>query len=202
MKIFCIGRNYVDHAKELNNKVPSQPMVFMKPPTALLINGAPFYYPDFSKNIHYEAELVVKIAKNGKCVAEEFALDYISSMTIGLDLTARDLQQTCKEKGHPWEIAKGFDNSAVLGKWIPFEKSKSKDLSFTLKVNDKQVQSGHTNDLIFQLETLIAHISKFFTIQQGDLIYTGTPAGVGPIKIGDHLVGSLEGQELMQCVVK
>lgn len=202
MKIFCIGRNYVDHAKELNNKVPSQPMVFMKPPTALLINGAPFYYPDFSSNIHYEAELVVKIAKNGKYVAEEFALDYISAMTIGLDLTARDLQQKCKEKGHPWEIAKGFDNSAVLGSWIPFEKSKSKDLSFSLKMNGKQVQAGHTSDLIFQLETLISHISKFFTIQQGDLIYTGTPAGVGPIKIGDQLVGSLEGQELLQCAIK
>ena len=202
MKIFCIGRNYVDHAKELNNKVPSQPMVFMKPPTALLINDAPFYYPDFSSNIHYEAELVVKISKNGKCIAEEFALDYISTMTIGLDLTARDLQQTCKDKGHPWEIAKGFDNSAVLGKWISFEKSKAKDLSFSLKVNDKQVQEGHTKDLIFSLETLIAHISKFFTIQQGDLIYTGTPAGVGPIHIGDRLSGSLEGQELLQCTIK
>lgn len=202
MKIFCIGRNYADHAKELNNKVPSKPMIFMKPPTALLLNGGPFYYPDFSTNIHYEGEIVLKIVKNGKHVSEEFALEYIDAITIGLDLTARDLQAECKEKGHPWEIAKAFDNSAVLGSWIPFDTSRSKDISFSLHLNGEMVQNGNTEDLIFHFETLIAYISKYFKIQKGDLIYTGTPAGVGPVKIGDILEGSIEGQNLLRCMIK
>ena len=201
MKIFCIGRNYADHAAELNNPLPKKPMVFMKPPTALLTDEKPFYHPDFSENIHFELELVLKIKKNGKAVLPQFASDYYDSIGLGIDFTARDLQDQCKEKGHPWEIAKAFDHSAALGKFIPMNEIDQYKIHFELKVNGNIRQHGESKDLIFDFNHLICHISQFFTLQQGDLIYTGTPAGVGKVKIGDHLEGFLEGKKLLDCKI-
>ncbi len=200
MKIFCIGRNYVDHAKELNNQVPKQPLVFMKPPTALLRNNDPFYIPEFSEDVHYELELVLKIKKNGKYIQPAFTKDYYESIALGIDFTARDLQSKLKEKGHPWEIAKGFDNSAALSSFVNLPTEEN--IKFQLFKNDVLVQDGSSQDMIFNFDTLIVHISKFFTLQQGDLIYTGTPAGVGPVSIGDHLVGTLQGQTLFDFYIK
>ena len=193
MKIFCIGRNYAAHAEELGNTAPDRPMVFMKPPTAILPNNKPFYYPDYSTNIHFECELVVKIAKNGRHVQPEFAQDYIGGIGLGLDLTARDLQQELKSKGHPWEIAKGFDNSAPLGAsfFTPDEFTDVNNLSFRLEKNGEVVQRGQSEKMIFDVETLICYVSKFFRLQKGDLLFTGTPEGVGPISIDDELVGYL-----------
>ncbi len=204
MKIFCIGRNYANHAKEMNSPVPSQPMVFMKPPTALLKNNDDFYYPDFTKNLHYEVEVVLKIGKNGKQVDAPFAKSYIDSVGLGIDFTARDIQAKCKEKGHPWEIAKGFDNSAVISSFVSMDEAinENGNIEFSLKKNDEIVQRGNTTDLIFDFETLIVHVSKFFSLQKGDLIYTGTPAGVGPVVIGDVLTGYIEDKEMFRCVVK
>ena len=203
MKIFCIGRNYVDHAKELNNPVPKQPMVFSKYPTALLHKGKPFFYPEFSENIHYEAEVVLKMCRNGKYIQEEFAHKYFEEITIGIDFTARDLQSKLKEKGHPWEIAKSFNGSAPIGQFIPLDSLEdSKNIHFDLKKNGEAVQIGETKDLIFPFSKLIAHISQFFLIGKGDLIFTGTPAGVGPVVIGDYLEGSIEGERLLQCEVR
>jgi 2-keto-4-pentenoate hydratase/2-oxohepta-3-ene-1,7-dioic acid hydratase in catechol pathway len=202
MKIFCIGRNYADHAKELNNTVPSEPMIFMKPATALVKDDAPFYHPDFSEDVHYEGEIVLRIGKNGKNIQESYALDYISAITIGIDFTARDLQNKCKEKGHPWEIAKAFDHSAPVGKWLDFQAFSGKDIQFGLQKNGEWVQQGDTKDLIFSFEILMAHLSTFFTLQQGDLIFTGTPAGVGKINIGDSFDGFISGQKLLHCAIK
>ncbi|NNE29812.1 MAG: fumarylacetoacetate hydrolase family protein [Saprospiraceae bacterium] len=206
MKIICIGRNYRDHAKELNNPVPKKPLVFMKPPSALLINKKPFYYPDFSSNIHYEAEVVLKITKNGKYVQPAFAKDYFAEVALGIDFTARDLQSQCKEKGHPWEIAKGFDGSAVLSEFVPFDKVDQNGIEFTFSKNGEIVQRGNTNDLIFPFEYLIQYVSQFFKLQMGDLIFTGTPAGVGPVKPGDILRGDFnqlkEEEPLLYCEVK
>jgi 2-keto-4-pentenoate hydratase/2-oxohepta-3-ene-1,7-dioic acid hydratase in catechol pathway len=203
MKIFCIGRNYSEHAAELNNDVPTTPMVFMKPSTALLIEGKPFYFPSFSKKIHYEIELVLKICKNGKNIDPEFASSYYEEIGLGIDFTARDLQQELKEQGHPWEKSKAFDNSAVLGGFK--NKTEFDDINsieFTLKLNDNTVQKGNSKDLIFDFTTLICNISEFFTLQKGDLIYTGTPAGVGPVKIGDRLQGYIYGDKLLDCEIK
>ena len=204
MKIFCIGRNYANHAKEMNSPVPSQPMVFMKPPTALLKNNEDFYYPDFTENLHYEVELVLKIAKNGKRVDSPFALSYIESVGLGIDFTARDVQAKCKEKGHPWEIAKAFDNSAVVSPFVSMDDITDDEgnVSFSLYKNDELVQQGNTKDLIFNYTELIVHISKFFSLQKGDLIYTGTPAGVGPVVIGDVLTGFIGEREMFRCEVK
>lgn len=203
MKIFCIGRNYADHAKELGNKVPSEPLIFMKPPTALLINNKPFFHPDFSDDIHYECELVVKIGKNGKCINEKFAESYISEIGLGIDFTARDIQKRLKEKGHPWEIAKGFNGSAVIGNFSPKENYKDiNNLDFHLLKNGEKVQIGNTQDMIFNLSKLIVHISKYFLIHQGDYIYTGTPAGVGKIEIGDKLEGFIEEKKFFKCEIK
>lgn len=203
MKIFCIGRNYVNHAKELGNAIPTEPMIFMKPPTALLINNKPFYYPDFSKNIHYECEIVVKIGKNGKNIQQQFAKNYIKELSLGIDFTARDLQDKLKAKGHPWEIAKGFNNSAVIGNFIPKENFDDiSNLDFHLLKNDKKVQIGNTKDMIFNIEKLISHISKYFLIHQGDYIYTGTPAGVGEVQIGDKLEGFIQEEKIFQCRIK
>ncbi len=203
MKIFCIGRNYSEHAKELNNDIPTQPLVFMKPSTAVLKEGLPFYIPDFTQNVHYELEVVLKICKPGKGIAQEFAHKYYDAIGLGIDFTARDLQDQCKAKGHPWELAKSFDNSAVVGKFI--DKNKIKELSsidFELHKNRVVVQKGNTSDLIFSFDYLISYISTYFTLQTGDLIYTGTPAGVGPVKVGDVLNGFLEGEELLTCTIK
>ncbi len=203
MKIFCIGRNYVDHAKELNNPVPKQPLVFSKYPTALLYNNKPFFYPSFSKDVHFETELVLKICRNGKHIEERFAYKYYDEITVGIDFTARDVQSQLKAKGHPWEIAKGFNGAAPVGRFIPFDSLPNKDsINFSLTQNDQVVQQGNSQDMIFDFAKLIAHISKYFLIAKGDLIFTGTPAGVGPVQIGDTLLGSLEGEQVLTCRVK
>ncbi|MEZ4920944.1 MAG: fumarylacetoacetate hydrolase family protein [Saprospiraceae bacterium] len=203
MKIFCIGRNYVDHAKELNNPVPSEPLVFMKPPTALLVANKPFYYPEFTQDVHYEGELVLRVVKNGRHVAPEFASRYYDAVAFGIDFTARDVQSKLKQKGHPWEIAKGFDRSAPLSEFIPFDTlGKREAIRFQLKKNGELVQDGNTADLIFPFDSLICHISRYFTLNVGDYIFTGTPAGVGPIAIGDVLEGFIEGQAMLRCEIK
>lgn len=203
MKIFCIGRNYVDHAKELNNPVPSEPLIFMKPSTALLVNNKPFYHPEFSQNIHYEAEIVLRICKNGRSVQPEFASRYYDAVAFGIDFTARDVQDKLKAKGQPWEIAKGFDRSAPISKFIPFgELNHPEGIGFQLKKNGTLVQDGNTKDLIFNFDTLICHISTYFTLHSGDYVYTGTPAGVGQVAIGDVLDGYIEGRHMLQCKIK
>ena len=203
MKIIAIGRNYVDHAKELNNPVPKKPVFFLKPDTAIVNNNKPFFYPDFSNDVHYEAEVVVRINRVGKNIQERFAHRYYDEIGIGIDFTARDLQKECKEKGLPWEIAKAFDNSAPLGKFIPLDQLPDiNNINFELDINGKIVQSGNTGDMIFDINALISYVSKFFTLKMGDLLFTGTPAGVGPVKIGDNLKASIEGQLLLDFKVK
>jgi 2-keto-4-pentenoate hydratase/2-oxohepta-3-ene-1,7-dioic acid hydratase in catechol pathway len=202
MKIFCIGRNYIEHAKELNNAVPTKPLIFMKPPTALLLDGKPFYYPAFTQNLHHEIEIVLRICKNGKAIAPEFAHRYYDHIALGIDFTARDLQDQLKAKGQPWELAKGFDGSAVLGHFTPLSNFDVSNIQFHLNKNGEPVQIGETKDLIFNFDTLVSYISQFFTLQQGDYIYTGTPAGVGAVQIGDKLEGFLEGQAALFCEIK
>jgi 2-keto-4-pentenoate hydratase/2-oxohepta-3-ene-1,7-dioic acid hydratase in catechol pathway len=202
MKIICIGRNYRDHAKELNNPVPKSPLVFMKPSTALLLENKPFYHPEFSDNIHYELEVVLKICKNGRSVQPKFASDYYEEIGLGIDFTARDIQAKCKEKGHPWEKAKGFDHSAVLSPFISKDKFDLESIKFQMHKNGELVQDGDTADLIFKFDYLIEYVSKYFKLQIGDLIYTGTPAGVGQVKIGDKLEGFLEGNKILECQIK
>ena len=208
MKIICIGRNYAAHAAELGNARPERPLVFMKPGTALLANGKPFYYPEFSHDIHYELELVIRIAKTGRHVQPEFAMDYVDAVGLGLDLTARDLQQTCKENGHPWEIAKGFDGSAPISSDFiaPASFANLDDIEFALTKNGTEVQHGHSRNMIFPLTELIGYVSRFFRLQKGDLLFTGTPEGVGPLSVGDELVGTIwtkEGShELLRTKVK
>ena len=201
MKIICIGRNYVDHAKELSNPVPKQPLIFMKPSTALLVNNSPFYYPEFSENIHYEGELVLRVCRNGRHIQPAFASTYYDQLAFGIDFTARDLQARCKEKGHPWEIAKAFDHSAVVSKFIGLPED-VEDINFELKMNGESVQKGHSKDLIFNFNYLICYISKYFKLHIGDYIFTGTPAGVGPVQIGDQLEGFIEGEKLLHCDIK
>lgn len=203
MKIICVGRNYAAHARELQNDIPSEPMLFMKPPTALLISQKPFYYPDFSKDIHYEGEIVLRIAKNGRHVQPEFASGYYDAVAFGLDMTARDLQQKCKQQGHPWEIAKAFDHSAPISEFIPLDSLPDpKAINFTLKRNGNTVQEGVTTNMIFDFDTLICYISRFFKLQMGDYIFTGTPEGVGPVQIGDNFEGFIEGQKLLSCEIR
>ncbi len=195
MKIICIGRNYIDHAKELDNPVPKRPLVFMKPSSALLVNNKPFYHPEFSESIHYEVEVVLKIGRNGRHVQPEFAPQYIEQIGLGIDFTARDLQSQLKAKGHPWEIAKGFDGSAVISPFFPTADFALDTLEFELVKNGEVVQHGNTKDMIFSFTDIITYVSQYFKLQQGDLIYTGTPAGVGPITIGDQLEGVLYTKE-------
>jgi acylpyruvate hydrolase len=204
MKIICIGRNYVEHARELNNPLPASPVFFLKPDTALVIKNRPFYYPDFSSEIHYETELVLKVCKVGKSVPEKYAADFYDKIGIGLDFTARDLQQKCKEKGLPWEIAKGFDYSApVSQEFIPKTNfGDLKNIRFHLELNGKKVQEGNSGDMIFSFEKIIAYVSQFITLRTGDLIFTGTPAGVGPVKIGDKLEAYMEGKSMLKCNIK
>lgn len=203
MKIVCIGRNYSEHAKELNNAVPDEPVIFMKPKSALVLPGKPVYYPEFTDDLHYECELVVRIGKNGKFIQEKFAHKYYSEISVGLDFTARDVQQRQKTKGLPWEIAKAFDNSAVIGSFIPVSEGMDmSNLNFQLKLNDNIVQNGHTADMIFSVNQIIAYVSQFFTLNIGDLIYTGTPAGVGPVTLHDKLEGFLEGQKLFEVEIR
>ena len=203
MKIIAIGRNYAEHAKELNNPVPTVPVIFMKPDTAILKDNKPFYHPEFSTDIHHEIELVLKISKEGKHIAEKFASNYFDEIGLGVDFTARDIQQKHKEKGLPWELAKAFDNSAPVSKFIP--KANFKDLNnlnIRLNLNGKTVQDGNTKDLLFSFEYIIAFVSKYITLKKGDLIFTGTPQGVGKVNIGDHLEGYLENEKLLDFEIR
>lgn len=203
MKIICIGRNYAEHAKEMNAPLPDAPLFFMKPETAVLKSGEPFYYPDFSKDIHFECELILKISKTGKHIAEEFAGSYYNEIGLGIDFTARDLQQQCKEKGTPWEIAKSFDHSAVVGStFIHKEHLNLEGIEFHFAQNGEVKQRGNSNEMIFSFDQLIAYVSRFVTLKTGDLIYTGTPSGVGPIQIGDELTGFIGEQLLFKTLVR
>ena len=203
MKIICIGRNYSDHAKEMNAPTPTKPVFFLKPDVALLTKNAPFYYPDFTKDLHYECELVVRISRMGKNISEQFAHKYYDEIGLGIDFTARDLQQQCKEQGLPWEIAKSFEHSAPVSEhFIPKGELELSNISFYLEKNGTVVQHGNSADMIFNIDRIIAYISQFFTLKTGDLIYTGTPAGVGPVAIGDQLKGYINGSLLFDFAVK
>ena len=204
MRIFAVGRNYAEHIKELNNERPDEPVIFTKPDTAILRNNEPFYYPDFSKDIHYEAELVLRISKEGKNIQEKYAGKYFDALGIGIDFTARDLQQKAKEKGLPWDIAKGFNGSAPISeKFIPVAEFKDlKDINFSLSINGGIRQQGNTSLMIFSFEYIISYLSKFFTLRAGDLIFTGTPKGVGPVQIGDTLSAFIENEKLLEFEVK
>ncbi|MBI4930744.1 MAG: fumarylacetoacetate hydrolase family protein [Bacteroidetes bacterium] len=203
MKIICIGQNYLEHIKELNSAIPDEPVFFLKPDTALLLDNKPFYIPDFSNNIHHEVEIVLKISKVGKNIAKEFAHKYYDELTVGIDFTARDIQKIQKTKGLPWEKAKGFDGSAPVGRFISKEKlSPLNNLNFHLTINGKTVQKGNTSDLLFPFDKIISFISQFITLKIGDLIFTGTPVGVGAVNIGDKLEAFLEGEKLLAFDVK
>lgn len=204
MKIICIGRNYADHAKELNNDVPTEPMFFLKPDSALITNNRPFFHPDFSQDIHFECELVIKINKIGKHIHPEFAHKYYKEVTLGVDFTARDLQQQCKQKGLPWEKAKAFDGSAPIGEFVSLKSlNKSvQQLEFKLLQNGETKQQGNAQQMIFSVNEIIAHVSQFFTLKIGDLIFTGTPAGVGKVSINDRLEAYLEGKKLLDFNIK
>lgn len=203
MKIVCIGRNYAEHAKELSNDIPKEPVLFLKPKTALLADDKPLYYPEFTNDLQYECELVIRMCKNGKYIKEKFAHKYYSAITLGIDFTARDLQQQQKAKGLPWEIAKGFDGSAAVGRFIPLtEEMNIQALSFELKVNNETRQKGFTGDMLFSVNRIIEYTSQFFTLNIGDLIFTGTPAGVGTLSVQDELKGYLGSELLLNCMIK
>ena len=203
MKIICIGRNYVAHAQELNNEVPEKPVFFMKPDSALVNHNKPFFYPDFSNDVHYELEVVIRIDRLGRSIEEKFAGRYFSEIALGVDFTARDLQKQQKDKGLPWEIAKGFDYSAPISEFVPISEYRDiHDLNFRLDLNGNAVQEGSTSLMIFSFEKIISYVSRFMTLKTGDLIFTGTPAGVGPVKVGDRLEAWLEGKKFMDFPVK
>lgn len=203
MKIICIGRNYVEHARELNNPLPQEPVIFLKPDTAIITRNRPFFYPEFSEDIHYEAELVLKIAKNGRHIQPKFARSYYQHIGIGIDFTARDLQQKQKEKGLPWEIAKAFDGSAPISSFVELETLQdSSNIRFHLLKNGEKVQDGHSELMIFNFDNIISYVSKFITLKMGDLIFTGTPAGVGSVKIGDRLEAYIEDRKMLKCDIK
>ncbi len=200
MKVICIGRNYSEHAKELNNPVPDEPVFFLKPDTAVLKDNAAFYHPDFSNDIHHEVELVLRVSKAGKHISEEFALNYIDAITVGIDFTARDVQQKCKEKGLPWEKAKAFDGSAPIGTFVAF--NADQEYLFSVDVNGETRQTGNSSDMLFSFRQIMAYVSQFVTLKTGDLIFTGTPAGVSRIAIGDRIVAKIEAQTLLDFEVK
>lgn len=202
MKILCIGRNYAEHAKEMNSPVPSEPVFFMKPDTALIKENQPFFYPDFSEEIHHEAEIVLKIFRPGKNILPEFSHKYFEEISIGIDFTARDLQAKCKEKGLPWEKAKAFDGSAPVGKFISKKEVDLNNINFHLDINRKTVQKGNTSDLLFSFDKIISYLSGFVTLKTGDLIFTGTPAGVGPVSKGDRLSAFIGNNNLLEFEVK
>ncbi len=203
MKIVCIGRNYAEHAKELNNPVPTEPLFFIKPDSAVLRNNDPFYLPEFSDDIHYEAEIYVRMHKKGKNIEEQFAHRYFNEIGIGIDLTARDIQQRCKEKGLPWEKAKGFDGSAPLSNTVPVTEFRDiQDIHFELRKNGEVVQRGHTADMLFPVNRVIAEASRYFMLKIGDLIFTGTPAGVGRLQQGDRLEAFIEGRKMLDFHIK
>lgn len=202
MKIICIGRNYAEHAKELNNPLPKEPVIFLKPKSALVRPGVAINYPEFTDNLQYECEVVLRICKNGKKISQKYARQYFDQWTVGIDFTARDVQTKLKEQGLPWEIAKAFDDSAVVGRFIPFEPENLYSSSFSLSLNNETVQRGHTSDLIFSFEKLINYISQYFTLQIGDLIFTGTPKGVGPVLPYDVLEGYLNHEKLFEVELR
>ncbi len=203
MKILAIGQNYVEHNKELNSKNPSEPVVFMKPDTALLKNNKPFFIPDFTDELHYETELIVKINRLGKNIAKKYAHRYYAEIGLGVDFTARDIQRKLKSNGHPWEISKAFDNSAVIGNFIPVsEISDVQNIEFHLDINGKTVQQGNSKDMIFPVDELIAYTSKFFTLKIGDILFTGTPVGVGKVQVGDRLEGYIFDQKMFDFKIK
>jgi 2-keto-4-pentenoate hydratase/2-oxohepta-3-ene-1,7-dioic acid hydratase in catechol pathway len=203
MKIFCVGRNYAAHAKELGNAVPDEPVIFMKPKSALLQSHTPFYYPEFTNELHYEAEIVLRICKNGRYIPEKHAPKYYNAITLGIDFTARDLQDELKKKGLPWEKAKAWDNSAVVGKWVDIQPDlKRNDIRFRLSKNKEVVQQGHTADMIFSFDQIVSHISNYFSLNIGDLVFTGTPAGVGECVVGDEFEGFIGDELLFELSVK
>jgi 2-keto-4-pentenoate hydratase/2-oxohepta-3-ene-1,7-dioic acid hydratase in catechol pathway len=203
MKIICIGRNYADHAKEMNAEVPKEPVFFMKPDIALLKDGSDFYFPNFTNDLHYECELVFRIEKMGKNIQEKFAPKYSTHVSLGIDFTARDLQMKCKEKGLPWEIAKSWEHSAPIStKWIKIDELDLENLEFTLTLNGQLVQHGKAKDMIFNIDQLISYVSGFMTLKTGDLIYTGTPSGVGSVQIGDRLEGFLGKEKMFKFHIK
>ena len=203
MKIICIGKNYGEHIKELGNTIPQEPVFFMKPDSSLLVGNKPFFLPEFSNEIHHEVELVLKICRLGKHIEKRYAHRYYNEVTAGIDFTARDLQNKCRKEGNPWEIAKGFDGSAVLGKFLNLALFQDiNKINFSLKVNDKLVQQGNSADMLFDADTIISYVSQFVTLKIGDIIYTGTPAGVGTVKINDHLEGFIEDKKVFDFRVK
>ena len=203
MKLICIGRNYVDHINELSNERPDEPVVFIKPDSAILPKEQDFYIPEFSEDVHYEVEVLVKIKKVGKHVSKEFAHKYYDEVGLGIDFTARDLQSKLKSKGLPWEKAKGFDGAAVVGKWLSKHKFENMDnLNFSLSKNGETVQDGNTSLMLWKIDEIIAHVSTYFMLKKGDIIFTGTPAGVGKVSPNDYLVGTLEGEQLFDINVK
>ena len=203
MKIICIGRNYLDHAKELGNKIPTSPLFFLKPDTAIQPKGHPFFIPDFSNNIHFEVELVVKISKNGKNIDEKFAHKYYNEIGIGIDFTARDIQEECKKNGLPWERAKGFDGSAqISNEFINKELLILNDINFSLSLNNSIMQIGNSKNMIFSFDQIISYISKYYTLRVGDLIYTGTPSGVGKVERGDSLSCFINSNEMLKVNIK
>jgi 2-keto-4-pentenoate hydratase/2-oxohepta-3-ene-1,7-dioic acid hydratase in catechol pathway len=201
MKIFCIGRNYAEHAKELGNAVPDEPVIFIKPKTSLVQGNMSFYYPQFSNELHFEAELVLHICKNGKYITPKFASKYYNQITVGIDFTARDIQNQLKEKGLPWEKAKAFDGSAFVGKWKDITQVPH-PINFSLNLNGTEVQKGISSDMIFSFDKIVANISEYFSLNIGDMIFTGTPAGVGECVVTDVLEGFLEGEKLFQVEIK
>ncbi|NMM48107.1 fumarylacetoacetate hydrolase family protein [Marinigracilibium pacificum] len=203
MKILAIGRNYVDHIKELNNEIPDKPVIFTKPDTAILKNNDPFYYPDYSNDIHHEIEVIIRISKQGKSIQPKFAHKYYDAIGLGIDFTARDLQTEAKEKGLPWALAKGFNGSAPISDFIPVSEFEDlQNLDFELQVNGETRQKGNTSLMMYKIDELIAYISRFITLSTGDIIFTGTPKGVGPVKPGDRLTGILEGRKMLDFDIK
>jgi len=203
MKLICIGRNYVDHIKELSNERPEEPVVFIKPDSAILPKEQDFYIPEFSNDVHYEVEVLIKIKKVGKHISREFAHKYFDEVGLGIDFTARDLQGKLKAKGLPWEKAKGFDGAAIVGKWLSKERFKDLDnLNFSLQKNDQTVQAGNTSLMLWKIDEIIAHVSQYFMLKKGDIIFTGTPAGVGKVSPNDYLVGLLEGEKMFDINVR
>lgn len=203
MKIICIGLNYKSHINEFNSSTPEKPLFFLKPETSLLLKNRPFFLPDFSQDVQYELELVVRINKVGKCIAPRFSHTYYNEIGLGIDFTARDLQQQCREKGEPWEMAKGFDNSAVVSQFVSLSDFSSiQNLNFNLLLNDTKVQQGNTSDMLFSVDEIISYVSQFMTLKIGDLIFTGTPSGVGKVAINDHLEGYLEKEKMLDFYVR
>ncbi|MEY4702835.1 MAG: hypothetical protein RIR96_732 [Bacteroidota bacterium] len=203
MKIICIGRNYAEHAQELGNEIPDEPVIFMKPKSALLQAHTPFYYPEFTNELHYECELVIRVSKNGKYIQERHASNYYNGITVGIDFTARDIQDECKKKGLPWEKAKAFDNSAAVGKIIDITPTlNKKNINFSLLKNGEKVQQGNSGNMIFNIDRIVSNISQYFSLNIGDLIFTGTPAGVGECVVGDELEAFLENESLLKMEIK